>query len=280
MRVARPWALELEYTRDMMFPLLLRPPLRWPMSVLLIGLGAASLPKFLYRHRPQAALTVVEIEAEVVDAAAQYFRLPEDPRRFAIEIGDGHDYVAATQRRFDLIVVDGYDAKCRVGMLDTLPFYCGCARAPDRRGTPGDELPQSPPRPRGEHEAIGRRLRRRGSARCRRARRATSSRWRPRARRSMCRSRSEGGRARAQTRHRDSTCSRWWRESPACRRACRIASCFDAAPLRAERALRPAAGLRPIRAGRGAARRADRGRGTGGRPPREAAFRRTSRHSA
>ncbi len=128
MRVARPWALELEYTRDMMFPLLLRPPLRWPKSVLLIGLGAASLPKFLYRHRPQAALTVVEIEAEVVAAAAQYFMLPEDPRRFTIEIADGHDYVAATERRFDLIVVDGYDAKCRVGMLDTLPFYCG-ARA-------------------------------------------------------------------------------------------------------------------------------------------------------
>ncbi len=97
--------------------------------MLLIGLGAASLPKFLYRHRPQAALTVVEIDADVVGAAAQYFKLPDDPRRLAIEIADGHDYVAATDRRFDLIVVDGYDAKCRVGMLDTLPFYCGAARA-------------------------------------------------------------------------------------------------------------------------------------------------------
>ena len=128
MRVARPWALELEYTRDMMFPLLLRPARRWPRSVLLIGLGAASLPKFLYRHRPQTALTVVEIDADVVATAAQHFRLPEDPQRFTIEIADGHDFVAATKRRFDLVVVDGYDAKCRVGMLDTLPFYCA-ARA-------------------------------------------------------------------------------------------------------------------------------------------------------
>jgi spermidine synthase len=126
MRVARPWALELEYTRDMMLALLLRPSPRWPVSVLLIGLGAASLPKYLYRNRPHAALTVVEIDAAVVDAAAQYFKLPEDPRRLAIEIADGHDYVTASERRYDLIVVDGYDAKCRVGMLDTLPFYCAC----------------------------------------------------------------------------------------------------------------------------------------------------------
>jgi spermidine synthase len=128
MRVARPWALELEYTRSMMFPLLLRTSPRWPRSVLLIGLGAASLPKFLYRNRPRAALTVVEIDAAVVAAAAQYFGLPDDSRRVTIEIADGHDFVAATERRFDLIVVDGYDAKCRVGMLDTLRFYCA-ARA-------------------------------------------------------------------------------------------------------------------------------------------------------
>jgi spermidine synthase len=128
MRIARPFALELEYTRDMMLALLLRRGARWPKSVLLIGLGAASLPKFLYRNRPKAALTVVEIDAAVVTAAAHYFELPDDRRRLAIEIADGHEYVAATDRRFDLVVVDGYDAKCRVGMLDTLPFYAA-ARA-------------------------------------------------------------------------------------------------------------------------------------------------------
>src|SRR5437762_4877545 len=113
MRVARPWALELEYTRDMMLALLLRPSPRWPASVLLIGLGAASLPKYLYRNRPHAALTVVEIDAAVVDAATQYFKLPEDPRRLAIEIADGHDYVTATDRRYDLVVVDGYRSEER-----------------------------------------------------------------------------------------------------------------------------------------------------------------------
>jgi len=134
MRIARPWSLELEYTRDMMIALLLRSPTRWPRSVLLIGLGAASLTKFLYRHRPRAVLTVVEIEGAVVDTAYQYFKLPDEPRRVTIEIADGHDYVAMCDREFDLILVDGYDGKSRVGMLDTLPFYQNCRARLSHRG--------------------------------------------------------------------------------------------------------------------------------------------------
>jgi len=134
MRIARPWALELEYTRDMMTVLLLRQSPQWPRSALLIGLGAGSLTKFLYKHRPRSALTAVEIDAAVVNAAAHFFKLPDDPKRLTIEIADGHDFVAGTDRRFDLIMVDGYDAKSRVGMLDTLPFYCNCRARLSERG--------------------------------------------------------------------------------------------------------------------------------------------------
>jgi spermidine synthase len=126
MRIARPFALELDYTREMMACLLLRPERDWPRRVLLIGLGAGSLTKFLYRHRPQARLTVVEIDAAVVAAARQFFKLPEDPVRIHIEIGDGADYVARTKGTFDLILVDGFDENARCGRLDTAPFYLDC----------------------------------------------------------------------------------------------------------------------------------------------------------
>ena len=50
-----------------------------------------------------------------------------------IEIADGVDYVASSEREFDLILVDGYDEKGRTGLLDSLPFYCNChARLRDR----------------------------------------------------------------------------------------------------------------------------------------------------
>lgn len=123
MRIARPWNLELEYTKEMMASLLLHDPAHWPRTVLLIGLGAASLTKFLYRNCLLARLTVVEIEPGVVAAARQFFKLPEDPRRLKIFIGDGAEFVANSDQTWDLILVDGFDANARAGALDTLPFY-------------------------------------------------------------------------------------------------------------------------------------------------------------
>ncbi|HEU0282574.1 MAG TPA: fused MFS/spermidine synthase [Gallionella sp.] len=123
MRIARPWNLELEYTREMMAALLLRDA---PRKVLLIGLGAASLTKFLYRHYPFAHLTVVEIEPAVVAAARQFFKLPEDPKRLHLVIGDGAEYMLNSSKKFDLILVDGFDQHARAGALDTLPFYQAC----------------------------------------------------------------------------------------------------------------------------------------------------------
>ena len=131
MRIARPWNLELEYTREMMVSLLLRDP---PKKVLLIGLGAASLVKFLYRNYPLAHLTVVEIEPAVVAAARQFFKLPEDPKRIHLVTGDGAEYVMRNDKKFDLILVDGFDEKGRTGALETLPFYQACRARLSRNG--------------------------------------------------------------------------------------------------------------------------------------------------
>lgn len=126
MRIARPWDLELEYTREMMASLLLQDSAHWPRKVLLIGLGAASLTKFLYRYRPLAHLTVVEIEPDVVAAARHFFKLPDDDRRINLVIGDGAEYVRDHDKKFDLILVDGFNEHAHPGDLNTLPFYQMC----------------------------------------------------------------------------------------------------------------------------------------------------------
>jgi len=125
MRIARPFALELDYTREMMLPLLLHDE-DWPRHVLQIGLGAASVTKFLYRHRSQARITVVEIDPRVEAAARQFFKLPDDEDRIDIRHGDGADFVIESRQRYDLILVDGFDADARTGRLASLPFYLDC----------------------------------------------------------------------------------------------------------------------------------------------------------
>ncbi|HVF63967.1 MAG TPA: spermidine synthase [Casimicrobiaceae bacterium] len=126
MRLARPFALELEYTREMMFPLLVRDDRWWPRRALMIGLGAGSVAKFLYRHRPRSTITVVESREDVAHIAGQFFKLPDDPPRLVIEIGDGLQYLSSPGPAFDLILVDGYDARGRVGALDSEAFYRRC----------------------------------------------------------------------------------------------------------------------------------------------------------
>ncbi|HEX4856875.1 MAG TPA: spermidine synthase [Limnobacter sp.] len=126
MRISRPYALELEYTREMMAPLLLNPGPAWPRTALFVGLGVGALPKFLHRHRPDCHITTVEISHAVVAAASLHFKLPRSSPKFQVEVGCGADFMASSTRQFDLIMVDGFDAKARVGPLNSTAFYLDC----------------------------------------------------------------------------------------------------------------------------------------------------------
>lgn len=140
MRIARPWSLELAYTREMMAGLLLRATGGWPRNALLIGLGAGSLAKFIYRNLPDCRITVVEINPQVELIARQYFKLPDDPRRLEVVTACGADYMLGGDRQFDLLLVDGYDPEARAGALDTLPFYQACRARLSNRGLFGVNL--------------------------------------------------------------------------------------------------------------------------------------------
>jgi spermidine synthase len=140
MRIARPWALELEYTREMMLALALRPAPDWPRSVLQVGLGAGSITKFLYRHRAHAKQTIIEINAKVVPVAMQMFKLPQDDDKLNIEIADGilwmkeNAQLQKRRQKFDLITVDGYDNNARFGGLGAEDFYRDCRANLSRQG--------------------------------------------------------------------------------------------------------------------------------------------------
>jgi spermidine synthase len=127
MRIGRPWKIELEYQQQMMAPLLFLPE---PARVLQLGLGAAALARFCWKHLPRAGIEVVEISDEVVATARRWFALPPDDDRLAVRVDDARDVVAQPRlrRSFDWLQVDLYDRAARGPVLDDEPFYAACRR--------------------------------------------------------------------------------------------------------------------------------------------------------
>jgi spermidine synthase len=122
MQVLRPDALDLEYTRTMMGWLLFEPR---PERIAMIGLGGGSLAKFCHRHMPQASVVVVEINPHVI-ALRDAFQVPPDSARFQVVEADGGHFVRDTGHRFDVLMVDAFDAQGMPAALGSRRFYDDC----------------------------------------------------------------------------------------------------------------------------------------------------------
>lgn len=115
--------LALTYTQSMTAALLFQPE---PREVLVIGLGGGSLPKFFHHHFPACRVLALENRPSVVDIAQRYFDLPND-ERLHIEMTGALEYLARpVQRRFDIILVDIFDAQGMVADLDERDFFHRC----------------------------------------------------------------------------------------------------------------------------------------------------------
>jgi spermidine synthase len=128
MRLSDPVSLELAYVKDMMAWLLFLEP---PSRILQLGLGAASLTKFCHGHCRGAEITVVENSRVVVEAAHEWFALPQPDARLAVVRADAGAYVARprVRGRFGVVQVDLYDRDAAGPVLDSETFYRHCHAA-------------------------------------------------------------------------------------------------------------------------------------------------------
>ncbi len=112
MRLDDPTALDLEYSRSIMAALALHPD---PKDVLLVGLGGASIPKFINTHWPEIRLDIVEIDPDVVNVCQTYFHFKGAPGMRVI-VMDGRMYLKRSRKDYDVILLDAYAA-------DHIPFH-------------------------------------------------------------------------------------------------------------------------------------------------------------
>jgi spermidine synthase len=126
MRLSAPDALELDYTRAMMAFLLFVPA---PQDLLMVGLGAGSIPRFIRARMPDARVTVVEINPGVVTAARQYFGLPPEDGRLRVVLGDGAQYVPRHPGCADVLLLDGFEDGAHAKELCTQEFYAAAREA-------------------------------------------------------------------------------------------------------------------------------------------------------
>ena len=125
MRRDEPTALILDYTRAMMGFLLFNPS---PASMLMIGLGGGSVPKYCHQHLPEVDITTVEINPDVI-ALRDEFLIPADSERFRVICADGVAFVAQAPQRYDVVMVDGFTGEGQPEALCSRAFYNACKAA-------------------------------------------------------------------------------------------------------------------------------------------------------
>ncbi|MGX9392847.1 polyamine aminopropyltransferase [Nitrobacteraceae bacterium UC4446_H13] len=101
-------------------------------EVLIIGGGDCGLAEEVLKHADITRVVQIEIDAQVVEFARKYFRefnaaAFADPR-LTIEIADGAEFAATTDRRFDVILIDSTDPTGPGAVLFTRGFYTSLRR--------------------------------------------------------------------------------------------------------------------------------------------------------
>ena len=121
----KPFKLQTKYTRDM--AKVFDHYRDIPETILVLGLGAGTIPSYLYHRFPNTKIYVIEILPELKEIASDYFSMPRN-ERLEIIIGDAYDYIKETQIQFDLIFMDIFSKNAIPKKFRTEEFYTGLKR--------------------------------------------------------------------------------------------------------------------------------------------------------
>ena len=116
-----PDKMVFEYTRMMTGALFVNPD---PESVLIIGLGGATMPVALHKLLPDVIIDSVELDPAVVRVAQRFFGYETGPRQ-RVFVEDGRAFIERALnegRTYDMVMLDAFDVDYIPAHLLTLEF--------------------------------------------------------------------------------------------------------------------------------------------------------------
>jgi predicted membrane-bound spermidine synthase len=117
--LADPDDLPMPYSRVMTIAAIFPKDIK---RVLVLGLGAGSIPYYFNRFIPDATVDAVEIDPGVIDVAKKYFGLRETKALHLIE-SDARVFLNRHSERYDIIFVDAFTGSYIPFHLMTREFY-------------------------------------------------------------------------------------------------------------------------------------------------------------
>ena len=130
MKIEQPFDIDLDYVQRMMAWLLfVDPDTVAKRHAMQLGLGAASLTKFCYKHL-RMHTTAIELNPQVIAACRLWFKLPADNAKLSVVAGASKEVARHShlQGKIDALQVDLYDHEAAAPVLDSEAFYADCRR--------------------------------------------------------------------------------------------------------------------------------------------------------
>ena len=122
MDIQAPIRLVVSYTETMMGFLLFNPN---PISIAMVGLGGGSLAKYCHHHLPASSIMVLENNPKII-ALRDQFQCPKNDSRFEVMECDGAQYLKNTDKKFDVLLIDGFNKSGQPSQLCSDDFYANC----------------------------------------------------------------------------------------------------------------------------------------------------------
>ncbi len=89
-------------------------------SVMILGMGSGTYASYCTRYFPGASVQGAEIDKKIADIATDYFGLPDS---VTVAVEDGRAYLAASDEKFDVIMVDAYQDITIPFQLSSVEFF-------------------------------------------------------------------------------------------------------------------------------------------------------------